>query len=154
MGPEHTSTLNTVTNLAILYSDPGKLKEEVMYERTLHGGSISHDETSSLHRTDHWTTFSETMSLSSRTDFSLMSGVQLPEVALLVDSLFHDQELKSLCVIANARATSNEFQSQLCRLFRQYGKDLLKDAVGQSKELVAELFTDVPDGLPNKLHWL
>jgi tetratricopeptide (TPR) repeat protein len=37
-GPEHTSTLDTVNNLAILYADQGKLVEaEQMYQRALQG---------------------------------------------------------------------------------------------------------------------
>ena len=37
-GPDHTSTLDTVNNLANLYSDQGKLVEaEQMYQRTLQG---------------------------------------------------------------------------------------------------------------------
>ena len=37
-GPEHTSTLNTVNNLGLLYSDQGKMKEaEDMYLRALTG---------------------------------------------------------------------------------------------------------------------
>jgi hypothetical protein len=35
LGPEHTSTLDTVNNLGLLYADQGKLAEaEAMYERT------------------------------------------------------------------------------------------------------------------------
>ncbi|KAH6869560.1 Tetratricopeptide repeat-domain-containing protein [Thelonectria olida] len=38
LGPDHTSTLNTVNNLGLLYSDQGKFNEaEEMYERALHG---------------------------------------------------------------------------------------------------------------------
>ena len=38
LGPDHTSTLDTVHNLGLLYSDQGKLKEaEVMYQRALAG---------------------------------------------------------------------------------------------------------------------
>jgi tetratricopeptide (TPR) repeat protein len=38
LGPEHTSTLDTVNNLGILYADQGKLVEaEQMYERALRG---------------------------------------------------------------------------------------------------------------------
>ncbi|RYP56571.1 hypothetical protein DL771_011750 [Monosporascus sp. 5C6A] len=38
LGPDHTSTLDTVNNLGILYSDQGKLKEaEEMYQRALQG---------------------------------------------------------------------------------------------------------------------
>ena len=38
LGPEHTSTLNTVNNLGILYKDQGKLDEaEKMYQRALQG---------------------------------------------------------------------------------------------------------------------
>ena len=37
-GPEHTSTLDTVNNLGILYVDQGKLVEaEQMYQRALQG---------------------------------------------------------------------------------------------------------------------
>ncbi|KAH9203606.1 hypothetical protein DL95DRAFT_418908 [Leptodontidium sp. 2 PMI_412] len=37
-GPEHTSTLNTVNNLGLLYADQGKLVEaEQMYQRALQG---------------------------------------------------------------------------------------------------------------------
>ncbi len=37
-GPEHTSTLNTVNNLGLLYADQGKLaEEEKMYRRALDG---------------------------------------------------------------------------------------------------------------------
>jgi tetratricopeptide (TPR) repeat protein len=37
-GPKHTSTLDTVNNLGILYSDQGKMKEaEEMYLRALKG---------------------------------------------------------------------------------------------------------------------
>lgn len=37
-GPDHTSTLNTVNNLGVLYADPGRLDEaEKMYVRTLQG---------------------------------------------------------------------------------------------------------------------
>ena len=37
-GPEHTSTLDTVNNLGLLYADQGKLAEaEKMYERALEG---------------------------------------------------------------------------------------------------------------------
>jgi tetratricopeptide (TPR) repeat protein len=37
-GPDHTSTLNTVNNLAALYADQGKLVEaEQMYQRALQG---------------------------------------------------------------------------------------------------------------------
>ena len=37
-GPEHTSTLATVNNLAALYADQGKLAEaEQMYQRALQG---------------------------------------------------------------------------------------------------------------------
>jgi len=37
-GPEHTSTLNIVNNLAILYKTQGKLVEaEQMYQRALQG---------------------------------------------------------------------------------------------------------------------
>jgi len=38
LGPNHTSTLNTVNNLGVLYGDQGKLeKAEEMYERALSG---------------------------------------------------------------------------------------------------------------------
>ena len=38
LGPEHTSTLTTVGNLGLLYSDQGKLEQaEQMYERALRG---------------------------------------------------------------------------------------------------------------------
>ncbi|KAJ3575070.1 hypothetical protein NPX13_g4158 [Xylaria arbuscula] len=38
LGPDHTSTLNTVNNLGLLYSNQGKLKEaEEMYQRALQG---------------------------------------------------------------------------------------------------------------------
>ncbi|KAJ5642644.1 hypothetical protein N7490_006644 [Penicillium lividum] len=38
LGPDHTSTLNTVNNLRNLYSDQGKLKEaEEIYQRALAG---------------------------------------------------------------------------------------------------------------------
>ncbi len=38
LGPEHTSTLDTVNNLGRLYKDQGKLAEaEKMYERALGG---------------------------------------------------------------------------------------------------------------------
>ncbi|CEJ62486.1 Putative Tetratricopeptide TPR-1 [Penicillium brasilianum] len=38
LGPDYTSTLDTVTNLGLLYSDHGKLKEaEEMYHRALVG---------------------------------------------------------------------------------------------------------------------
>jgi tetratricopeptide (TPR) repeat protein len=37
-GPEHTSTLDTVNNLGIIYKDQGKFKEaEEMYNRALKG---------------------------------------------------------------------------------------------------------------------
>jgi tetratricopeptide (TPR) repeat protein len=37
-GPEHTSTLDTVNNLGLLYADQGKLVEaEQMYQRALQG---------------------------------------------------------------------------------------------------------------------
>ncbi|KAF2786019.1 hypothetical protein K505DRAFT_193517, partial [Melanomma pulvis-pyrius CBS 109.77] len=37
-GPEHTSTLDTVNNLGILYKNQGKLVEaEKMYQRALQG---------------------------------------------------------------------------------------------------------------------
>ena len=38
LGPDHTSTLDTVNNLGILYRDQGKLAEaEQMYQRALAG---------------------------------------------------------------------------------------------------------------------
>ncbi|KAL4986796.1 hypothetical protein BDW68DRAFT_120598 [Aspergillus falconensis] len=38
LGPDHTSTLNTVNNLGLLYADQGKLKEaEEMYQQALAG---------------------------------------------------------------------------------------------------------------------
>ncbi|KAH6959895.1 hypothetical protein BKA56DRAFT_500566, partial [Ilyonectria sp. MPI-CAGE-AT-0026] len=38
LGPHHTSTLDTVNNLKILYKDQDKFKEaKGMYERALHG---------------------------------------------------------------------------------------------------------------------
>ena len=38
LGPKHTSTLDTVNNLGILYTDQGKLAEaEAMYTRALEG---------------------------------------------------------------------------------------------------------------------
>src|SRR3982751_707118 len=38
LGPDHTSTLDTVNNLGILYADQGKLAEaEQMYQRALAG---------------------------------------------------------------------------------------------------------------------
>ncbi|KAL4860407.1 hypothetical protein BDV12DRAFT_181626 [Aspergillus spectabilis] len=38
LGPDHTSTLDTVHNLGLLYSDHGELKEaEEMYQRALIG---------------------------------------------------------------------------------------------------------------------
>ena len=38
LGPEHSSTLDTIHNLGILYKDQGKLAEaEVMYEQALAG---------------------------------------------------------------------------------------------------------------------
>jgi Tfp pilus assembly protein PilF len=37
--PEHTSTLDTVNNLGLLYANQGKLDEaEKMYQRALQGG--------------------------------------------------------------------------------------------------------------------
>jgi tetratricopeptide (TPR) repeat protein len=37
-GPEHTSTLDTVNNLGVLYADQGRLGDaEAMYERALRG---------------------------------------------------------------------------------------------------------------------
>ncbi|KAK4911280.1 hypothetical protein LTR66_017373, partial [Elasticomyces elasticus] len=52
LGPDHTSTLNTVTNLGNLYSNQGKLKEaEEMYQRALAGyeKALGPDHTSTLH---------------------------------------------------------------------------------------------------------
>ncbi|KAH8431005.1 tetratricopeptide repeat protein [Aspergillus melleus] len=38
LGPDHTSTIETVNNLAVLYYDQGKLQEaEEMYQRALAG---------------------------------------------------------------------------------------------------------------------
>ena len=38
LGPEHTSTLDTVNNLGLLYADQGKMtKAEKIYQRTLEG---------------------------------------------------------------------------------------------------------------------
>ncbi|KAF7139716.1 hypothetical protein CNMCM5793_007554 [Aspergillus hiratsukae] len=51
LGPDHTSTLNTVHNLGILYSDQGKLKEaEEMYQRALVGfeKALGRDHTDTL----------------------------------------------------------------------------------------------------------
>ncbi|GKZ63652.1 hypothetical protein AnigIFM49718_002793 [Aspergillus niger] len=51
LGPDHTSTLNTVNNLANLYSDQSKLKEaEEMYNRALAGfeKALGPDHTSTL----------------------------------------------------------------------------------------------------------
>jgi tetratricopeptide (TPR) repeat protein len=45
-GPEHTSTLDTVSNLGILYANQGRLSDaEAMYERALrcHEKAMSHD---------------------------------------------------------------------------------------------------------------
>ena len=43
LGAEHTSTLDTVYNLGILYADQGKLAEaETMYERALRGFETAH----------------------------------------------------------------------------------------------------------------
>ena len=40
--PEHTSTLDTVNNLGILYADQGKLAlAEQMYERALRGNETA-----------------------------------------------------------------------------------------------------------------
>ena len=37
-GPEHTSTLNTVNNLGLLYAEQSKMQEaEAMYQRALEG---------------------------------------------------------------------------------------------------------------------
>ncbi|KAK3950425.1 hypothetical protein QBC32DRAFT_264587 [Pseudoneurospora amorphoporcata] len=42
LGPDHTSTLDTVYNLGILYQTQGRLKEaEVMYQRALSGYSAA-----------------------------------------------------------------------------------------------------------------
>ncbi|RYO11415.1 hypothetical protein AA0111_g12809 [Alternaria arborescens] len=42
LGPDHTSTLDTVNNLGILYADQGKLDEaEEMYQRALQGYETS-----------------------------------------------------------------------------------------------------------------
>ncbi|SLM39074.1 nb-arc and tpr domain protein [Lasallia pustulata] len=42
-GPEHTSTLDTVNNLGMLYKDQGKMAEaEAMYRRAQDGRSGSH----------------------------------------------------------------------------------------------------------------
>ncbi|CAG8982451.1 hypothetical protein HYALB_00013982 [Hymenoscyphus albidus] len=74
LGPDHTSTLNTVNNLGNLYSDQGKLVEaEQMYQRALQGKekALGPDHTSTLNtvnnpissrlrqRTSHNNTFSE-----------------------------------------------------------------------------------------------
>ncbi|KAI0402570.1 kinesin light chain [Xylaria palmicola] len=51
LGPDHTSTLDTVNNLGNLYSDQGKLKEaEEMYKRALQGKekALGPDHTSTL----------------------------------------------------------------------------------------------------------
>ncbi|CCD42655.1 similar to kinesin light chain 1 [Botrytis cinerea T4] len=51
LGPDHTSTLDTVNNLGILYKDQGKLAEaEVMYRRALEGyeKALGPDHTSTL----------------------------------------------------------------------------------------------------------
>ncbi|KAJ5559378.1 hypothetical protein N7513_001777 [Penicillium frequentans] len=51
LGPDHTSTLDTVNNLGILYSEQGKLKEaEEMYQRALAGKekALGPDHTSTL----------------------------------------------------------------------------------------------------------
>ncbi|KAK1837689.1 NB-ARC and TPR domain protein, partial [Colletotrichum chrysophilum] len=51
LGPDHTSTLNTVNNLGIFYKDQGRLKEaEAMYERALQGKekALGPDHTSTL----------------------------------------------------------------------------------------------------------
>jgi tetratricopeptide (TPR) repeat protein len=38
LGPDHTSTLNTVNDLSLLYADLGRLEEaEKMYQRALQG---------------------------------------------------------------------------------------------------------------------
>ncbi|KAK3947253.1 hypothetical protein QBC32DRAFT_224584 [Pseudoneurospora amorphoporcata] len=51
LGPDHTSTLNTVNNLGILYKNQGRLKEaEAMYQRALEGKekALGPDHTSTL----------------------------------------------------------------------------------------------------------
>ncbi|RYP25684.1 hypothetical protein DL766_006952 [Monosporascus sp. MC13-8B] len=51
LGPDHTSTLDTVNNLGLLYSDQGKLKEaKEMYQRALQGyeKTLGPDYTSTL----------------------------------------------------------------------------------------------------------
>ncbi|RDW56928.1 HET-domain-containing protein [Coleophoma crateriformis] len=51
LGPDHTSTLNTVNNLGLLYADQGKLVQaEEMYERALKGTekALGPDHTSTL----------------------------------------------------------------------------------------------------------
>ncbi|KAJ5335793.1 uncharacterized protein N7506_005729 [Penicillium brevicompactum] len=51
LGPDHTSTLSTVNNLGLLYSDQGKLKEaKEMYQRALAGyeKAVGPDHTSTL----------------------------------------------------------------------------------------------------------
>ena len=51
LGPDHTSTLDTVNNLGILYRDQGKLAEaEQMYVRALAGNekALGPDHTSTL----------------------------------------------------------------------------------------------------------
>ncbi|KAK3946626.1 P-loop containing nucleoside triphosphate hydrolase protein, partial [Pseudoneurospora amorphoporcata] len=51
LGPDHTSTLDTVNNLGLLYSDQGRLKEaETMYQRALEGKekALGPDHTSTL----------------------------------------------------------------------------------------------------------
>jgi Tfp pilus assembly protein PilF len=51
MGSEHTSTLDTVNNLGLLYSDQGKLEEaEEMYQRALKGYISTPDDRSLNHR--------------------------------------------------------------------------------------------------------
>ncbi|KAK3355237.1 tetratricopeptide repeat domain protein [Neurospora tetraspora] len=42
LGPDHTSTLDIVNSLGLLYSDQGRLKEaETMYQRALSGYSAA-----------------------------------------------------------------------------------------------------------------
>jgi tetratricopeptide (TPR) repeat protein len=51
-GPEHTSTLNTVNNLGILYVDQGRHSDaEMMYNRALAGyeKALGPEHTSTLH---------------------------------------------------------------------------------------------------------
>ncbi|KAF4486445.1 Nephrocystin-3 [Colletotrichum fructicola Nara gc5] len=56
LGPDHTSTLDTVDNLGILYKDQGRLKEaEAMYDRALQGyeKALGPDHTSTLNAVDN-----------------------------------------------------------------------------------------------------